>query len=193
MWPCRRIAARPVACSDPIHDAISRHREAAYLTDAENAALTAAGGPDVADWRPLQHTVEAEVAAARTMIATTPSTVAGLEALERPCGPSSTPRLASTSVAVPCRAEEMQRHGWWQSIGRGLARCEVSCLIDAHLGSDRDGADESSELPQGLMMQGAAFGIMSHGSPKSALSLMPRPAAGSRKTRIPRRERRSRT
>jgi hypothetical protein len=77
------IAARPVACMDPIFPAITAHREAAALTDTENTKLVAAGGPDIADWSGMQAAVMAKIAAAKALIGTEPSTTVGVDALER--------------------------------------------------------------------------------------------------------------
>jgi len=75
------IAAQPVACTDPILAVIDAHKEAVALTDTEHAKLTAAGhGPD-ADTDAMGAAIMAEWQAAKMMMATTPSTQAGREAL----------------------------------------------------------------------------------------------------------------
>jgi|SRR5271169_2808669 len=75
-------AARPVACQDdPIHAAISAQREAAALFDAEHA-IAAAGFPD-ADTQPMGAALMSELAAAKALVATVPTTPDGLLALER--------------------------------------------------------------------------------------------------------------
>jgi hypothetical protein len=67
---------------DPIYSAIAAHREAIANFNTENAKLTAAGGPDVSDCRPAQAALSAECAAAKAVVATAPTTRAGLRALE---------------------------------------------------------------------------------------------------------------
>jgi hypothetical protein len=62
--------------------AIDAHRKTAGKFQAENEKLAAAG-IDGANWMPSQAALLAEVAAAKALIGTAPSTRAGVQALER--------------------------------------------------------------------------------------------------------------
>ena len=68
---------------DPIFDAIDAHREAIAKFNTEHERPVAAGGPDGSNWHPAQAALMAEVAAAKALIETAPTTRAGLRALER--------------------------------------------------------------------------------------------------------------
>src|SRR6266851_1586191 len=76
--------------ADPIFAAVDAHRDRLDVTDLANKRLTAAG-PDW-DSRPMQAALWAELAAARVLIGTAPTTRAGLRALgdhlndDRNCG-----------------------------------------------------------------------------------------------------------
>ena len=70
----------PRTGDDPIFAAIDTHRETVGNADRANERLTAAG-PD-GDWRPTHAALVAEIAAAKALIGTAPTTHAGLRALE---------------------------------------------------------------------------------------------------------------
>jgi hypothetical protein len=75
--------ARPTDAApaiDPIFAAIAEHQASIQKTDRANDRLAAAG-PD-GDWRPVHAALVAEMAAARVLIETAPTTHAGLRALE---------------------------------------------------------------------------------------------------------------
>jgi hypothetical protein len=71
----------PSADADPIFAAIDAHREADGKVDTEHAKLVAVG-LDGDNWMPTQAALMAECAAAKALIGTTPTTRAGLLALE---------------------------------------------------------------------------------------------------------------
>ena len=74
------MALSPSAEADPIFAAMDAHRDRLDVTDRANERLAAAG-PD-GDSRPMQAALWAELAAAKALIETAPTTRAGLRALE---------------------------------------------------------------------------------------------------------------
>jgi hypothetical protein len=101
-------ATQPKGCPvDPVHEAIRIHAQTVARTDAENARLTAAGGPDVADWSRLRSAFATEIAAGKALIATAPTSQAGVEALERHLNHT---RYSST-VRYIRRKVEYEGHG----------------------------------------------------------------------------------
>jgi hypothetical protein len=80
------IAAGPATCpgpDDPIHQAIAAHAAAVRHVDLEGAKLDAAGDPEVSDWGALRYAALAEIDAGKAVVETRPTTLAGLDALER--------------------------------------------------------------------------------------------------------------
>jgi hypothetical protein len=76
-------ASQPTACAvDPVIRKIEAHRQAVAFADYESARFTAAGGADFVSWRPASEAFLAEIDAAKVLIATVPSSMAGLQALE---------------------------------------------------------------------------------------------------------------
>jgi hypothetical protein len=79
------IAASPAACAapDPVYQAIAAHAAAIRHTDLEIARLDAAGAPENVDWSNLRYAALAEIDASKAVVASRPTTLAGLDALGR--------------------------------------------------------------------------------------------------------------